>query len=153
MKKSTQQLDLSKLSATESEAIVLITLCELLGWRWIKPRWSSNQRALIKPGQAINNDWKFTRKLPTIATKYIGFFPTHPPPYTTSVDAVLPLLEKHPHVEINRVVGDGWQVAIMDVERKSDGVHTGIAAEAWEDTLPLAICYALLRAAGVEIFT
>lgn len=75
----------------------------------------------------------------------------HTPEFTTDTDAILPWLEKEPHVSIDRVKGDGWQVAILDVEELPTGVSEGIRADAWEDTLAKAAVVALLRARGIDV--
>lgn len=72
------------------------------------------------------------------------------PDFATSADAVLPLLEKYPFISIDRVKGDGWQVAILSVvELPGGGTVEGVIAESWQDTIAKATCVALLLAKGV----
>lgn len=78
---------------------------------------------------------------------------SHITPFTRSMDAVLPWLEKYPYVEIHRVNDDGWQVAIINHKELAIGYEEGVKGEAWYDTLPRACVIALLRANGVEVVT
>lgn len=80
-----------------------------------------------------------------------GYTYRHLPSYATSAGEVLPLLEKYPYVSINRIAGDGWQVSIIDHKELDVGYEEGVLAEAWEDTLALAACIALLRTNGIEV--
>lgn len=73
------------------------------------------------------------------------------PKFTTDANAALPWLEKHPYVSIDRVAGDGWQVAIMShTELASGGYEEGVTAEAWCDTLARASVIALIKAKRAE---
>ncbi len=74
------------------------------------------------------------------------------PPYATSADAVLPLLEKY-HIAVASRVSKQWVVEIHEEngEPNSEEYDMINIGEATAPTFPLAACLALLRAHGVEL--
>lgn len=68
--------------------------------------------------------------------------PHHPPPFTTSADAVLPWLEKH---RFEATYWNGWRIRIICWEEKGENMFAD------DKSLPRAAVIALLRANGVEI--
>lgn len=145
----TKVLDLRGLSATERDVRVNKAVAVVAGYR-VESKDPNNYDGEVYPyrlrrpdGQAVGAWWK----------KEEDAWNHGVPPYATSCDAVIPLLGKCSDVEINRVEGDGWQVSIMDVRREDGVTTTSVLAEGWEDTFPLAACYALLRANGWDVLT
>lgn len=74
------------------------------------------------------------------------------PPFATSADAVLPLLEKQSVVIANWILPDegdcGWRVDIYD---SIPNASLNKGAGALDKSFPRAACIALLRAAGHEV--
>lgn len=67
------------------------------------------------------------------------------PPFSTSADAVLPLLEKHARWECNYVGDATWKDRAYCCELNG--------RKEMAPTIPLAACLTLLRANGVEVLT
>ncbi len=69
-----------------------------------------------------------------------------PPPYATSADAVLPLLEKWKFVKASRWVESKWLVSMSDDLNEHSHKFLGYAP-----SLPRAACFALLGAVGCTV--
>jgi hypothetical protein len=72
------------------------------------------------------------------------------PPYATSCDAVMPLLEQY-SVMVERVCYEDWEVRLDPSDAPDDG--SDYTQRATGDTFPIATCIALLRAHGWEVLT
>lgn len=121
---STKILDLRGPTDAERDAKVNEAMADLAGWKPDSP----------SGGFWINPDFLFGRQKDAL------------PPYATSADAVLPLLEKQLGWDCCHArVDDQYVVKIWH------GELTGLMGVS--PTLPLAACYALLRANGYEVLT
>ena len=132
-------LDLRGLSATERDARVNVEIARLAG---ISPEYR----------EQYAEPWGyFTGEVFQVTTGQVKVFKPLPP-YATSCDAVMPLLEKHAfRFEGGKAMGCQYGVVIcgsdLFTEWNKGGWYRGI-----HETFPLAACYALLRANGWEIF-
>ncbi len=122
-------LDLRGLTEAKRNTKVNVALVRLAGWTDIEFYTDSGQPMERDPSA-------FWRGIPPGETLF-----RTPPPYATSADAVLPLLEK-------RTYETGFYVGGRHAVHFPDGDITGAA-----DTFALAACIALLRAHGWEVLT
>ncbi len=142
---SAKKIDLRGLSESERDAEIRIAVAEMQGAKWFHQK-HTDQTALCfnRPfGGLGQNRWD----LPDGRT--IG---PDIPSYATSVDALLPLLEKCGMVEVNKMhrmnVGWQWEVKVWE-----DGKSYFPKGEGDAKKEALAICFALLRASGIEVIT
>jgi hypothetical protein len=125
-------LNLRGLTGDALHAAVNEAVAVMEGWEYIDHEYTRSDMTKYRAGM-----WRQK------GTKNSGVFP----PYATSCDAVMPLLEKWGHPDWGRDAEyskgtrwDGWRITLGNV-----------CAEA--TTFPLAACIALLRANGVEVLT
>lgn len=69
------------------------------------------------------------------------------PPFATSADCVLPLLEKHHPWRADCGGEYGYRLSISALNAE----HVGTYSVAWGSTFARAACFCILRAAGVTI--
>lgn len=126
---STKTLDLRGLSEAERDAKLSIALAEIYlgGCLW---------------HDQINGKFVRTKPLKESIDEMVKVLP----PYATSADAVVALLEKYGDVDITMTRHAGKNGVVVCIDREESTRSTA-------PTFPLAACLALLRANGYEVLT